>query len=177
MIKMSEMNKEEVILLIDIWARAGGRPCSKCGKAYKKDSFTYHMTPNGIQQLSWCKECNSNYIKANLKRIMSNRKLKNREDVHQNDRRYHWAKKGKKLGLKPGELYEKIKAHDKLCEVCGIFMGESFCIDHDHSTGKFRGLICFSCNVSLGHFKDNIDTLKLAILYLERFKNVPNSSQ
>ena len=40
--------------------------------------------------------------------------------------------------------------------------------DHCHTTHKFRGWICHSCNIALGMFKDNIDTLKRSITYLEK---------
>jgi hypothetical protein len=40
-------------------------------------------------------------------------------------------------------------------------------VDHCHVTGKIRGLLCHSCNVGLGLFKDNIDTIQNAILYLK----------
>lgn len=40
--------------------------------------------------------------------------------------------------------------------------------DHDHITGKAREWICDSCNTGLGRFRDDIDTLKRAIAYLEK---------
>lgn len=40
-------------------------------------------------------------------------------------------------------------------------------VDHCHSSGKIRGLLCASCNRALGGFRDSIDTLKSAIAYLE----------
>jgi hypothetical protein len=40
-------------------------------------------------------------------------------------------------------------------------------IDHDHATGKIRGLLCFHCNVALGHVEDSIDALRGLIKYLE----------
>ena len=41
-------------------------------------------------------------------------------------------------------------------------------VDHDHSTGVVRGLLCHSCNLILGHSLDDIQTLKNAIIYLSR---------
>lgn len=41
------------------------------------------------------------------------------------------------------------------------------CVDHCHTTGKVRGLLCTACNQALGNFKDNIKFLKKAIEYLE----------
>lgn len=43
-------------------------------------------------------------------------------------------------------------------------------VDHCHDTGTVRGLLCNNCNVGLGHFKDNIKTLELAISYLKQTK-------
>ena len=43
-------------------------------------------------------------------------------------------------------------------------------IDHDHETEKLRGLLCYSCNMGLGLFKDSPWLLQEAIAYLERNK-------
>ena len=43
-------------------------------------------------------------------------------------------------------------------------------VDHDHKTGKFRGLTCFGCNSMLGFARDNIQTLQAAIRYLRSQK-------
>jgi hypothetical protein len=44
-------------------------------------------------------------------------------------------------------------------------------IDHDHKTGKVRGILCGRCNLLLGHAADSIEVLDLAIKYLERHKD------
>ena len=42
-------------------------------------------------------------------------------------------------------------------------------IDHDHTSGKTRGVLCDLCNKGLGQFKDNVDSLNNAIKYLEHY--------
>ena len=41
-------------------------------------------------------------------------------------------------------------------------------IDHCHSTGKVRGILCSGCNLGIGHFKDDISKLRAAIAYLDK---------
>ena len=47
-------------------------------------------------------------------------------------------------------------------------------IDHCHTTGKPRALLCYACNSALGDFKDDITLLRNAILYLEHFRELHN---
>jgi hypothetical protein len=57
------------------------------------------------------------------------------------------------------------------CENCGRLpngQGGTMHLDHDHKTGKFRGWLCQSCNVGLGHLGDSIASLQSAIAYLIR---------
>jgi hypothetical protein len=54
----------------------------------------------------------------------------------------------------------------KQCSICKSETG--LCIDHDHRTGNVRGLLCNSCNIGLGFFKDDLQLLKTAIKYLKQ---------
>lgn len=57
------------------------------------------------------------------------------------------------------------------CLICGISESESYKplgIDHNHRTGKIRGLLCNRCNTVLGMVDDNIDILVKSIEYLRR---------
>ena len=65
------------------------------------------------------------------------------------------------------EMKSKAGGH---CEICGVAekdatKGALHC-DHDHKTGKPRGMLCMHCNQALGKFHDNIELLTRAIEYL-----------
>ena len=56
------------------------------------------------------------------------------------------------------------------CAICGTHQKEfKFClsVDHCHSTGKIRGLLCHRCNGGLGNFNDNPEILQNALKYLK----------
>jgi hypothetical protein len=60
------------------------------------------------------------------------------------------------------------------CAICGTSNPETgdkkhFSIDHDHFTGKIRGLLCNVCNVFIGDARDSVSILKKAIAYLEYY--------
>lgn len=54
---------------------------------------------------------------------------------------------------------------ERYCNICGRTTGR-FCIDHDHKTGKVRGLLCDDCNIGIGRFYENPDYLANAAAYL-----------
>lgn len=59
------------------------------------------------------------------------------------------------------------------CFICGITQDKlkrGLCVDHDHKTGKIRGLLCSPCNFILGFAKDEIEILTNAVAYLNGFR-------
>ena len=73
--------------------------------------------------------------------------------------------RGRKYGLKPGE-YESMYGEQRgMCAICDKHELK-LAIDHDHYTGKVRGLLCRRCNLMLGMAKDDPETLISALNYL-----------
>lgn len=70
------------------------------------------------------------------------------------------------------EQFASMQSDQKgLCLICDNPFGDNpknMHIDHCHSTGKVRGLLCHSCNIGLGKFKDDPELLTKAIEYLKR---------
>lgn len=75
------------------------------------------------------------------------------------------------IGLDPDEMWALYQAHNGLCEICGVAeLSEEhrtrLCMDHCHTTGRFRGWLCHSCNRGLGLFKDDLERITKAANYL-----------
>jgi hypothetical protein len=71
----------------------------------------------------------------------------------------------RRYGLSEAEVDEMIKAQGGLCALCQERTPQH--VDHDHVTGRIRGVLCSCCNQGLGNFRDRADTLRRAISYLE----------
>lgn len=79
------------------------------------------------------------------------------------------AKRVARYNLSPEEFINKYDEQNKMCGICKeeIDLVDS-AIDHNHSTGSFRGILCKQCNRALGMFKDNETLLSNAIEYLKK---------
>ena len=73
----------------------------------------------------------------------------------------------RKLNISDEDYQKLMQSHDGTCDVCGRSITK-VCIDHNHLTGKVRGLLCNNCNTALGLVGDNVSTLTKLIQYLEQ---------
>ena len=80
-------------------------------------------------------------------------------------RRHNYLKKRYGITQEDYDLMLENQSHG--CKICGAPRGRSrLSVDHCHTTGKVRGLLCSPCNSGLGYFKDNPAVLASAIKYL-----------
>lgn len=104
------------------------------------------------------------------KRRLYNRTLKRRRGIRDNIMQ-------KTYGISLEQYEAMLAAQDNGCAICG---GEhtpedrwksglrNLRVDHDHKTGVVRGLLCYHCNIGLGHFRDDPELIAKALSYLKR---------
>lgn len=71
-------------------------------------------------------------------------------------------------GITAGEHAAILASQGGVCAICSVAAGRQWVVDHDHETGKLRGILCDYCNRGLGWFGDRADVLRLAAEYIER---------
>lgn len=99
-------------------------------------------------------------VRAAVARVEAERA--ERERARARDRR------GNKYDFGPERLKSLTAAQGNLCAICDTPPpeGQVLHLDHDHDTGEVRGLLCQSCNIGLGFFRDDVDLVDRAYNYL-----------
>jgi hypothetical protein len=110
------------------------------------------------RQRNTCKD----WQKRNAEYVKLKGQIRNANPVlRERDRSTKWRLRLSRLGLTE-ETYKQLC--EKGCCICGS--KKYLHIDHDHNTGKFRGILCSRCNNGLGFFNDSIEGLENALKYL-----------
>lgn len=142
--------------------------CKKCLIKRNKKYKTKHKKR--------LKEYYKNYRKDNIDYIQ-----KYQKEYYKNNRKTLLEKQKKaskerhyiiNYGITLEERDKIIIKQNNKCKICKKSFDENKrrkypCVDHNHKTKKIRGILCDNCNKMLGHAKDNIEILKLAIKYIE----------
>lgn len=77
---------------------------------------------------------------------------------------YNWQRG---LGFTLDQYHAMRESQGEVCKICGTYTPD-LRVDHNHATGKVRGLLCGTCNSGLGFLKDSPVVLRSAVQYLER---------
>lgn len=81
----------------------------------------------------------------------------------------------KNYGITLNEYNHMLEEQQGCCACCGRHKSEfkrRLHVDHNHTTGQVRALLCTRCNPGLGYFEDSIEKLEMAITYLKKFKKL-----
>jgi hypothetical protein len=111
-----------------------------------------------VANLEKVRECARDYAKRN--------RLTHPNETHTRDRKLALSKN---YGITEDEYNDLFEKQSGLCAACGsseTSLKGYLCVDHDHKTGKIRGLLCRRCNVALGLVNDNTTILIKMIDYL-----------
>lgn len=159
--------------------------CSKCGVEQPLDQFYRAKgTHDGLR--GDCKSCFQARAKARYPLVREEAiersrqwRLDNIERFRENQRRMR-AKPEFKVKSRAGHLKRKygitIEQYDAMlvaqgggCAICQRPPSDSISlhVDHDHETGRIRGLLCFRCNNSLGDLEDSPQLLQAALRYID----------
>jgi hypothetical protein len=137
----------------------GQKECSFCHVWRPLEDF-YRRLESSTGYTSQCRYC-------------KNEKHPSRPIAPEIRRRYYLAHR---YDMTPEEYEDLWEAQDGRCAICqkiahvmDLRTGSPrrLAIDHDHQTGKIRGLLCHDCNVAIGHLNDDVEILYKAISYLE----------
>ena len=134
------------------------KTCSKCALKKEITEFYNDKAERGGKRAE-CKECSKAYYHK-------------RKSTYAPTRRKQHLRR--KYGLTEESYQALLNKQNGCCGICGVnqnlggkIKASNFCVDHCHITGKVRGLLCHTCNRSIGLMKDSKQTLLNAIHYLE----------
>ena len=141
--------------------------CSIC-KQYKDETEFAFQNKAENKLVSACKECSNKRQRENrqkdLERIRERDRIsyqKRKEKRVENSRRYRKNNPGKimdsnlriKYGITREQYFEMLEEQGYKCAICGKpreLHSRNFAVDHNHKTGKVRGLLCDGCNYGVG---------------------------
>lgn len=123
-----------------------------------------------------CRKCRdrlrkrAKYAKRGTLRVHDDNVGKRRKALnrawHAGNPGYVTAASRKRRGIVDAEIADELLEFQYgKCPICTKPASHA---DHDHSTGRMRGMLCGECNLGLGKFRDSVTLLRRAADYLER---------
>ena len=152
--------------------------CTKCQQ--DKPLSAFYLDSDGKHFRSCCKECSKVAQRTHYQRRGRDLQRVRLQELQRlrTERATPQPQKDHPLRLTTGakirlsEYRQLLERQSGKCAICGNVSADAhyraLLVDHDHVTGKIRGLLCNECNIGLGRFKDSIDLLRQAITYLEQ---------
>ena len=142
--------------------------------AWKDDRKGYHKEYRELHAEKLREKSREYYLQNKEIRDARNKEWRLNNPEHYEESQKNAMLK-KQYGISLEEYDAMMQAQDGNCAICNRSQQEfknSFDVDHDHTTGEVRGLLCPVCNKALGLMRDDTSLLKEAISYLEAHSHV-----
>lgn len=154
-------------------SEAASKACNECAETKPLTEFYKHPRMRD-GHFNRCKVCDRARARASMQKLREAGGYT--EPKYGRSSQYHRRVRLKsKYGITPEEVDAMLDSQGGTCAICGTDDpgGRGFWnVDHDHDTGKVRGLLCTSCNRGIGLLGDNVDRLMSAAAYLLAHHNV-----
>jgi len=145
----------------------GLKICTKCNEAKDIEQYSFIKRKGKLYRQASCKTCRN---KAS--------DLKRKNTIKYKERMYKRSDKAalkRKYGMSTNDYDKLLIKQNNLCAICNkpeIHFNskgriQRLSVDHCHSTGIIRGLLCKNCNSGLGQFRDSSEIMLKAIQYLK----------
>jgi len=135
--------------------RDGRRPeCKTCNLANRAAKYRENPRPAIERALRWKRDNPERYRATQREYVESGKKSVSSRKSHLK----------RKYGLTLEAFDALLASQGGGCAVCGRADADN--VDHDHITGRVRGILCFNCNVAIGHVAEDEDRLVALMTYL-----------
>lgn len=146
----------------------GKRYCGICLSLNKKHYDFVHREQKRLYQRENYKKNSHLWKEAYIRRKKDGIIAKYKESAKSRIRELGHIHRLKSYNLTLSEYNKMCESQKNLCAIClNISQKKRLAVDHNHETGKIRGLLCEACNQTLGKMKENPETLRRAATYLE----------
>lgn len=139
-----------------------GGACNK-GHCLSEDNV-YIQPSNGRVH---CRMCRRVMQQARDAKFPEKKRQNSRNWYRKNKLRAKEINFGRLYGITLEEFEDLFAAQEYKCAICKTEPKKP-CVDHDHRTGKVRGVLCSGCNSALGALGDNLSGLLRAVEYLAK---------
>ena len=140
--------------------------CLLCSKEFEQP---IRKQGGGSRRLYCSPACRSlNWVRGNPgKRNLALQKYERKPESVEKKKLRAKKQKFKAYGITEEDFNTQLLRQNNRCAGCSVAIDtKSACIDHDHATGRFRGLLCKYCNWGIGHLRDSKETLYKLAAYL-----------
>lgn len=156
------------------------KTCTKCGV---DKPITDFAQGRGYRdgRVTWCRDCYKDYRAKRLadpavrahEAEYAHLRYARLKETGEYQRQQKQSRLRCRFGMSMDDYIQMAVAQGNLCAICGrpaVREGKTCCldVDHDHKTGRVRGLLCKNCNLMIGNAQDDPATLRKGAAYLEQ---------